>query len=84
MTKRMLVKDVKIELVLTEELRRKLAAILNGHTDCVDIEECSIRYMRMRKIESENACAENVRLRRIGVRTLQLRVLPPIQTEIIP
>ena len=63
---------LKVELVLTDELRQALAELASGRTNTVVIPQATLRHVRVHHVHSEASRVRELQYRRVVVDHLEL------------
>ncbi|GIM47228.1 hypothetical protein DNHGIG_27770 [Collibacillus ludicampi] len=71
------IKKFRIELCLDDELRCKLAELVNGHTDTVHIDDVFFRHLRIEEVKADCLKVEDIKMKKGCIECLKISAFPP-------
>jgi hypothetical protein len=77
MSHRTKIKKVRVEICLDNELRCKLAELVNGHTDTVYLDDVFFKHLKIEEVKSDCLKVEDIRLKKGCIECLKITTFTP-------
>jgi len=70
---KMKIKQVRIALVLNEELRAHLHQLLSGQAECIALDDVAFEYIKVEEVKSDAFKLEELKIKRGCIKCLEIK-----------